>query len=71
MARHDPELTKAYEANRAAITAANRFRAEEVRMQIIRHGLLADRPNHPDAAFNRQQADNYRAELARLQATGL
>lgn len=71
MALHDPDLITAYDANRAAIEAANRFRIDEVQMQIIRHGLLAARPNHPDADFNRQRADQYRVELASLKASFL
>lgn len=86
MGRHDPQLTKAFEANRAAISftlsetalaniaamspAARKFRAEEVAMQVIRHDGLAGRKGHPDAAYNLRVANDYRAELAALRSFG-
>ena len=70
MARHDPELVKAFELNRANIRAAlsdtamaniaamspagRKMRTEEVRMQITRNDMLASRP------CNAADADHYR-----------
>lgn len=86
MARHDPELVKAFEANRTATIialsatalaniaamspASRKFRADEVEMQAIRNDILANRPGHPDADYYRRVANDYRAELAALRSFG-
>ncbi len=87
MARHDPELTKAFEANRAAISAAvpeaimahyrampvsrRRSEASIAEFEATRFDILARRPGHPDSAYYTRLANDQRAKVAALRECGL
>ena len=55
----------------AMTVGERRHRHEVASMQAIRHGLLANRPNHPSADYHRDCADNARRTAAALKAIGL
>lgn len=55
----------------AMTVGERRYKHEVASMQAIRFDLLAARPNHPSADYNRECAENARLTAAALKAVGL